>query len=292
LFDNGLLEYYRCGYYREGFLDAKEIKVKESIKQDMFKTCVSCKSPVGTFYKKYHRYFSKEMTDAEILLGQVYNKLGIKSAIYVPVQEDGKKFLLSNSILQNDIYPTQAFHEFVSLSVDCEEGQVRDFLSRDSLSSDKSSDILKYFSDRAIEQKVKMRLVDCASNNTDRADCNYMYQIDDDRVCQDVVVFDHERSGIESLQVIKAGVYTSFTKGFKNDFGLVDSTSEEVVEEVINNPLVNSVVNRHALAEQIGNADISQVALDISRTTGYVVEPSYVNFLEKSFYKVATQLDK
>lgn len=292
MYSNGLLEYYKKAYFKDGFLEVSKLKIKESDTQSIFDTCVSCKSPVGVFYKKCRNYFSKEMADAEILLSQLYNRLGLTSAVYLPAREGKHKFLLSNSVNGKNIFQARIFNGFVSSKVGCEEELVTSFMNKQVYSSQEGEQIVKYFSRRALSQKIKMRVLDCAANNPDREDCNYVFKVDDDNIAQDIIVFDHERSGLESRRIILEKGLGIPTTGFCNDFGVENASREDVLNQIKQSELCNKLVDRHALAQQIGEVDVNAVALDICRTTGYMIEPSYTDYIAKSFNLTANYLDK
>lgn len=292
MYSNGLLEYYKSSYFRDGFLDVSRLKIVESRTQSVFDTCVSCKSPVGAFYKKYHNYFSKEMADAEILLSQIYNQLGLTSAVYLPAEERGRRFLLSNSVDGKDVFQASVYNSIVASHIGCTEKQINSFMDNQVASSDAGRQIVDYFSERALAQKVKMRVLDCAANNPDRENCNYVYKINEDKVVEDIAVFDHERSGLEAWRNMRQNQYGAFTRGFCNDFGLKDASKQEVIDHIKQSEICESVIDRHALAEEIGSIDVNAVALDVCRTTGYVIDPKYTDFIAKSFNTTANYLDK
>lgn len=292
MYGNGLLEYYKKAYFRDGFLDISKLRMTEDGKQSAFDTCISCKSPVGAFYKKYHNYFSKEMADAEILLSQLYNKLGLTSAVYLPAQERGHKFLLSNSVDGKNVFSATIFNSYVTSQVGCDQKQVCNLMNKQVCSSSEGKQIVEYFSDRVLAQKIKMRVLDCAANNPDREDCNYVFKVDENNVAQDILVFDHERSGLEAYRNMMQGGNGKFTTGYCNDFGLKNASREDVIDQIKHSEMCNELVDNHALAEQIGSVDVNAVALDICRTTGYMIEPKYTDYISKSFNITANYLDK
>ena len=144
MYSNGLLEYYKKGYFKEGFLDVSRLKIVEG-RSSMFDTCVSCKSPVGVFYKKYHNYFSKEMADAEILLSQIYNSLGLTSAVYLPVEDRGRRFLLSNSVDGQNIYQASTYNSVMASHLGCNREQIDNFMNKQIVSSPTGKQIVDYF---------------------------------------------------------------------------------------------------------------------------------------------------
>ena len=285
--DNGLLKFYRYRAYREGFLDTKQLRLKEE-SSSMFDSAVRCKSPTGSFYKKFRYYFPKDMADAEILLSQVFSKAGLNSAIYIPAEDGKNKFLLCNDLTGENTIRARDFHEIIAEQTKIETASVTSFMAQPYSTG---ADIVKYFSQKALTQKVKTRILDSATFNSDRQDCNYFYTVNAQGVADEVVLFDYERSGIESTNCIARGqeVYVSY--GYPNDFGEV-LTRKGVVDEIKRNEFVASSVSLPQIAEEIGSVNVPEIALDISRTTGYVVEPRYVDLISKSMNETAEMLMK
>jgi len=288
MYDNGLLKYFRQRYSKDGFLDVKGLRIKEVGRGSIFDTTVRCKSPSGYFYKKFHNYFSKEMADAEILLSQIYNRAGIQSAVYLPVKEDENCFVLSNDVAHQDgVVCSRDFHYYLS-TLQNEQKSIR---SQGEVFSGKSesSEILKHFTNNALRQKILMRTLDVASNNPDRQDCNYFYRYNENKQADSVLVIDHERSGITTNAYLSIG-RNAYESKYANDFGEGDLDKWDVIQQIKENEQVNSVYPHEELASKIGSVDVHETALDIARSTGYVVEPKYVDCLASSFSQVAEAL--
>ena len=284
--DNGLLKYYRLKAYREGFLDTKQLRLKEE-NASMFDSAVRCKSPTGVFYKKFRYYFPKDMADAEILLGQVFSKAGLNSAIYTPAEDGKNRFLLCNDLSGKDTIRARDFHEIIAEQTKIETTTVTSFMGQPYTTG---AEIVKYFSQKALTQKVKTRVLDSATFNSDRQDCNYFYTVNNG-VADEVVLFDYERSGVESTNCIARGQEVYVNYGYPNDFGEV-LTRKGVVDEIKRNEFVASSVSLPQIAEEIGSVNVTEIALDISRTTGYVIEPKYVDLISKSIDETAEMLIK
>lgn len=285
--DNGLLEYYKYRAYREGFLDVKSLRfVEEQAPKKDFENVVRCSSPLGRFYKKFRSYFSKESADAEILLSQVYSQAGLTSTIYIPATQDDKPFLLCDDISSASIVQAEQFHREVASKVGCDE-----LTASKPFTSAQSKEVLNYFTQRSLYQKTKMRSLDCATYNADRKDSNYFYGVNELGQAQDVYTIDYERSGIEARNIISFG--SRCQSGFKypNDFGL-DMSRIDVLDQIKHNEMVASVVSLPQIAEEIGSVNVKETALDIARTTGYVVEPKYVDLIAKSLNQTAEMLVK
>ena len=287
MFDNGLLKYYKYRAYRDGFLDSAEARIKESAGAKFFETTVKCNSPIGNFYKKFKHFFSKETADAEILLSQIYYGAGLNSTIYTPASDGSDLFLLCNDIKTEDVVKAKDFHSLIALETGRSEQEVKSVMATPT-----SSDILKYFSQKALSQKVKTRVLDAATLNPDRQDCNYFYVLDKSGKAVDVATLDYERSGIEATNQIAFGGHIAVNSGYQNDFGLSKASPATVIDAIKRSELVQSVIELPKLAEEIGSIDVNSTALDISRTTGYVVEPKYVDVISRSLNQTAEMLIK
>lgn len=286
--DNGLLKYYRHKAYRDGFLSAKDFKLKEDISiENWHATTVRCKSPVGDFYKKFKHYFCKEMADAEILLSQLYKTAGLETALYFPVEENGHQFVVCNNVFTPETIEARAYHDRIA------EEQGGNTIGISSFMSEPFSDknpVVKYFYKKALAERVKTRVLDSASYNPDRQDCNYLYSLRNGRA-DGVVLFDYERSGLEASRIMHYGSELSFG-GYANDFGFKNMSRLEAIDALKKDEFVHSVADLKEIGEEIGKIDVKGTALDITRTTGYCVEQKYVDMISRSFDQTADLLVK
>ena len=102
--DNGLLEYYKNKFHlKNGYLNSKDIKFKHMKDLSGFKHLFKVNVNKKPYYIKTPRFIGE--TDAEVLLGQVYAKAGLKSAIYLPIEMHYNygtvKSVISNDALEN-----------------------------------------------------------------------------------------------------------------------------------------------------------------------------------------------
>ena len=289
MFDNGLLKYYKYKAYRDGFLDTAEARIKENAGARVFDNTVKCSSPTGKFYKKFRHFFSKETADAEILLSQIYYGAGLNSTIYTPASDGYDLFLLCNDLNQENTIKAQDFNKQITLETGCTEAEIKSIMANPNPSG---RDIVKYFSQRALAQKVKTRVLDAATLNPDRQESNYFYILDENGKAIDVATLDYERSGIEATNRISFGRNTSLNSGYQNDFGISNASPTTVIDAIKRSEFVSSVVDLPSIAEEIGSIDVKDVSLDIARTTGYVVEPKYVDVLSRSLDRTAEMLIK
>ena len=287
--DNGLLKYYRTKCYKDGFIDARDIKLQEDLTASMTATAIRCKSPVGYFYKKMNGFFSKEVADAEILLSQLYQTAGLDSAIYLPGRDGWKTFLLSNDVCGKDVIEARSFHDRIA---DKEGISTPVMATLTSKPYQTGSDIVKYFTKKALAKRIITRAYDSAGHNPDRQDCNYVYKLNDLGQAEDLALFDYERGGIEASQCMTFGRDVLLGYGYANDQGDKNISRIGMIDRLKHDEFVASVVDLSQVGEQMGNIDVKGTALDIARTTGYVVEPRYVDFISKSFNQTAELLIK
>lgn len=286
--DNGLLKYYRHKAYRDGFLSAKDFKLKEENSiQNWHATTVKCKSPVGEFYKKFKHYFCKEMADAEILLSQLSKTFGLDSALYFPVEENGNQFVVCDNVFKPNTMVARDFHNKIVAQQGAEGLGIGAFMQQPF--SDKNP-IVQHFYKQALTQRVKTRVFDAASYNPDRQDCNYLYTLNNGKA-SGVVLFDYERSGLETSKILHYGRETSLAC-YANDFGQKNMSRLGSIEALKEDAFVHSVADLKLIGEQLGSIDVKDTALDISRSTGYCIDPKYSDMVSRSFDQTANLLVK
>ncbi len=275
MYDNGLLKYYKNGSYN-GFLDASNMPL--SLIKKLGPRLNLCSLPEGMFYSKYagDSILGKRIVDAEILVSQIYNRAGLRSAVYLPVNLNGINTILSNNIETQDTLI--AGDCIKSFSRDSETFPM-DFLS----SSHTKEEVLKYFTDRALEQQIKMRVYDTASYIGDRHTGNYLYTLNDGKI-DGVSCIDFEVSGLV------LGESTREEEGYPNDFIEGDLTRQQLLEKYKTSSLVSYFIDKSQLAEEIGSINPQEVADDIKVSTGYEIDSGYTQFLARSYNEVAESL--
>lgn len=281
MFDNGLLKYYKQKVCKDGFLDVSEINLS-SVKELNWRTA-RLGLPEGIFYNKFMDsgdLYGKKGIDSEVLLSQIYNKLGIKSAIYLPVTINGEQAVLSNDIVGS--HPSQIMlpKDFIE-RYSSKNTQVPpiDLFSEKTLEEGS----LSFFSKKAIEQQVKMRMLDTASYVRDRHPENFYYITNKDNAILDIACIDFEDSAY-SIDKSEEGEYLF------NDLIEDSQTREELLAFYRTSPEVAQYVDKSKLAEDIGSINPQSVAEDIKQTIGYQVDPNYTDFLARSYDELAETL--
>ena len=318
--DNGLLKYYASYRGKNGFLDVSKLGILKNTDR-VSQTVVPCAFNDERFYVKFRSFetFDKELVDAEILCSQIYKKMGVESAIYLPAEDDGKKFVISNSVLKPNVMPAQmylfrklGYNPNISLP----------FLSAPYLSGDTVKyhyeTVEKYLTRNAMQEQTKMRILDTACFNTDRHRANFLYTVnsikqtdtskDDDyeelgmfariinyfksmprNKADSITAIDFESSGY-NFQLINEGEKSVQDLNFHNDFQITMMNYGDLMEEYKYNDSFASLVDKKEIAEEMGALDIGEVAQDIKDTIGYEVSPNYVQALSRSFDDVAETL--
>ena len=288
MFDNGLLKFYKNRAYRSGFFNVNDAYIKETGNPSFYDNTAKCTSPVGVFYKKFRNYFSQEGADAEILLSQIYYGMGVKSAIYIPATDGRNRFLLSNDVENENTIKAKDFNKRILTETDCSERDIKSLMC----DPNAGSEIVKYFSQKALAQKIKMRILDLATLNPDRQECNYFYVLDDNGQAVDIVTIDHERSGIVASNSSGFARNLTMSGGYQNDFAIRNASQTEVLDTIKNSEFVNNVMDVRAFGEEIGNVDVREISHDIVSTTGYCVDGRYIDTISNSLMKTANILTK
>ncbi len=279
MFDNGLLKYYERYGYKNGILDARDLDLVEE--QKISFSVTACDSKEGRLFKRVNgaKLEDKKITDGQVLLSQIYNKVGLQSAIYLPAQVKGKRFLLSNDVSTGE--NTMLAYDYIS--------QFPRFQSRfplDFLNPRHTGQVVeKYFTERALLQQTKMRVYDTACYNNDRHYANFFYKLDDGKA-DDIIGIDFE---------LGKCAYNPQDKGsdaFFNDFIPLQMPRSELMGLFREDELFATLVDKQELAEEIGSVDPVGVAKDISETIGYKIDPTLPEFLARNFDDMAETLSQ
>ena len=283
--DNGLLKYYFEHRDGRGFLKTGEIDGHQYSGQGDEQFCSYLKLPQTK--RLYIKPCTKEIADAEILLSQVYSKVGIKTAIYTPAIDKFKKeVLLSNDIENPNTLP--AFSLFSKIRNQNPEISHPDFIPS---KLDKSGLIERYFTPKGFKSGILMTALDVGAGNRDRNITNYFFGQNGEGVCDDVWSIDYGNSGLTFDEMRGCPSMTldelQFYSRFEGEPGLYRG---EMIRNLRENPNVNALFGKNELAKTIGSVDVSKTAKDIKETIGYEVDPMYVYYLDKSFDILAEDL--
>lgn len=305
MYDNGLLKYYRQNALG-GFLDTTKIGFVKNF--DMLISSVTqCSIDGKKFYAKklgIADNLYKPRADAEILLCQVYSKLGVPSSIYTPAQSQDEQFLLCDDVEKDNVMLAT---NYLASKFSLTKPRLMPFLSQGRVGANP----YRYFTKEAMAEQTKMRILDTASYNTDRHMANFFYTLQRDiKPEQDgtlgeqivsyfralvpnratgVVAIDFESSGGNINSMIESD---SPLNGYMNDFQNSTMTRQEILDQIQNNEKLESVLDKQDFAEEIGSVNIPSIADDIKEITGYEVDAKMVDILSSSYDVMAELLVK
>lgn len=305
MYDNGLLKYYRQNALG-GFLDTTKIGLIKNT--DMIISSVAkCSINDKSYYIKKHGLADnlyKPRADAEILLSQIYSKLGVPSSIYTPAQYNGEQFLVCDDVEKSNVMLAS---NYLASRFSLNKPRLMPFLSQGRVGANPHT----FFTKNAMAEQTKMRILDTASYNTDRHMANFFYTLERDfkpeqvgtigeqivsyfrslvpNRATGVVAIDFESSG-GNISVIADGGEP--LNGYMNDFQNALLTRQEMLNRIQNNEKLESVIDKQDFAEEIGSVNIPSIAEDIKETTGYEVDSKMVDILSSSYDDMAELLIK
>lgn len=314
MYDNGLLSYYKNLPHDGGYIDADAMGLKR--KDLIILKTTQCTVDNKRFYLKVHNAkgtLNKPQADAEILLSQIYSKLGLPSAIYLPARSGKENFLICDDIEKPNVVLAT---NYLLKKVNSGYPRLQPFLSRES-----SSPLLtKYFTQHALSQQTKLRICDTATFNTDRHFANFFYSLQHSapyhdaeyyeqpvgageqivnyfrsvrpNKVEDVVAIDFESSGGNASIISRTGNRNLEIYNYISDFKLGTMSREEMLTEFSTNPKLDEVIDKQDFAEELGSLDVAGVAEDIKETIDYEVDKKFVDVISQSCEEVAESLMK
>jgi len=284
MYDNGLLKFYKKYARKDGYLKSKRCGLKLVANDGEDPSLDIIKTPTGRIFCK-HLSLEREH-NAEVLLSQIYQQVGLNSAIYTPIlAQKNQTFVASNDVSDSTTMIGGKFFSSMAIA----EGIRKKDTYIPVRKEDNKLDYSKYFTKQAMEEYLKMRLFDCASVNGDRNDTNYFFSVQDGKAVQ-LRTFDHGFSGYASPKYIDTDYYyTNFT-GHNKCVG--DNTREEILFHFKNSENILDYVSPASLAEELGSVDVMAVKQDIKQTIGYEIDQSYADMIATSYDYVANELVK
>ncbi len=307
---NEILKYYREKFDKDGFVDISNDIVNDDIKGD-HPGASKIKLECGTFYKKLcDEDAIREQFDAEILLSQVYSKLGFRTAIYVPVKNDDQRFVLANNIALRDTMPASEYH-FDLAFMHPRLGGIPSCLFQG-----KNRGFSKLFSKNVIRKRTEMFLTDASAMNFDRIECNYFYILKNGKPV-DIVLIDYEKSGEnfnfvnamdygmsesdynryeprfdETVEMLGNGKKYIVKDFYQSDFDSMYISRKDMIKEIKKCEDLEDIFDRDDYANRLGSINVKAVARDIKDQINYEVSKKYVEILDRRFDETAEMLVK
>lgn len=305
MYANEILKHYRNKFDNNGFVDVTKDVLDEEFFSGYYTSSSKLKLKCGTFYKKLGELgVAKAQMDAEVLLCQVYHKLGFKTAVYVPAQTDFSQFILCNDIQTKNVVPAFEYHFELGYEHRGLEG------SPDCLFNGDKRDYVPLFSPNILRKRAEMFLTDATALNYDRVDCNYYYLLNKKTgTPADIILIDYESSGenfnhaeefrrkytpsdnyLDKYNTWLTNNAPSTREHYQSDFNPMYLSREELIEKTKDCEELDGVFDANEFASRIGSVDINAVAKDIKREINYKVNQKYVDVLDKRFENTAEML--
>ena len=251
---------------------------------------------IPTFLSSHGKYFLKFVfmsneLDAEILMPRVYEKLGFISCKNFPIMgKEGNTFIASSNV-----------HTKGTVIADKYWGRIFDdywnCFSHKEYLKDGFDTLTGNFTEGAIKDLLKLRLVDTASFNTDRHTHNFFYttQKDEDgsRVATGIKTIDYGDSGMDYNRLFsnEVGYYHNFSYNGEEDCE-ERLTRSEMINEYKYNETSNMFLPKTECAQILGSVNFQKEAKDLQQETGYHVNQKLVDAWDKSFDNMAEELSK
>ena len=274
MFDNGLLKYFPEHATKDGLLNLKPPVFNMFPGVDDYRFLDYLETQEGIFYAKS---VSKQVADAEILMGQIYNLLGLDCAVYLGGKEfetSSKITVVSNNVVKgNYVY---AHDHFSKLEEKIGKYWCLDLPQR---KIDNVIDYSKIITKEAMAKQIFMRIADVATRNIDRNTANFCYKIENG-IITDLSLFDN---GACSQPYID--------RRYFHDFESSDNLSEYLMLAMVrDNENIRDYVSLESIANKIGSINIVDMAKDINQTTGYVLDKTFVDDTARQMDYVANAL--
>ena len=271
-----------------GIVKLKTVSKKFGFKDTINNGYLTTNNFVDATGKKFIKpVFSKEQLDAEILLPKIYEKLGLTSCKNFPIKNrKGNMFVVSTNVLTDNTLVSGDYRLNIFAN------GWRTFSKQDKL-SDGTDKLTGKYSENAIKDLLKLRLLDTATFNTDRHQHNFFYTIetkeDGAKVATSIKAIDYEDSGGHLTRSLgKEFFFNNFVEG-GDDWGF-QLSREQMIDEFKNNETSNIFLPKQECAEILGSVNFQKEAKTLAEETGYFCNQNLVDAWDKSFCDMAGQL--
>ena len=271
MLDNGLLKYYKNFADKSGRLEVKKVPGLTLDYLYGAKIRVFKKDDCDYFCK----HISKSRMDAEILISQLYPRLGVPSAVYLPAIVKGEE--VPTAVISDD---AKKSGRVVSVS-----GEYQMALSNLAGGGTKYQE---YLTNNCLKQIAVMQVLDTATRNIDRHSGNFFLKLNQDEKADGIVTIDHEISGMGCFGSKNDEYYVSFFSPYFKQF------QKDIIRDLKTNPAVISNVTTQELAQTVGEGVdlMPEIAEDLKNATGYELGARYVSDMQRSFEQTAEDLAK
>ena len=218
---------------------------------------------------------TKRNDDAEILISQLYPRLGVPSAVYLPASMSLKTQNDKVAVVSNDIRTDDTEVAYRLRRALCKSGESKNM-----------QDASKYLSGTCIKQIATMSALDLASCNVDRHTGNFFFKKDETNKAEEIVTIDH---GFASNTMVADKSWFKYYSHFGD--GQLNSR-KQVIETIKESELLGSVLEKDELSQTVGRGIdlIPEIAQEIKEETGYKIDDKFVSSLQRNFDKTAEEL--
>lgn len=280
--DNGLLQYYRQKANKQGFLKLDALPFEKHPV-----TTLKHKMDGRDFYIKKCLPF---VCSAEVLLSQIYDAAGIKTAIYLPGVVGREYAVVSNSVESANSVKAMEFFSNIKTK-DAIVARTYNTTNK----PDSIIDCSKHFTPQSMRELILTQALDVATFNTDRHFNNFFAEVNDPFDifrAEHFVSFDYGaclRASETDPRLIN--FYSTFGSGNQlfDRYPLLKS-KDEIVDILRDDEILNSYMPRQEIAETLGSISAKDIAVDIFEQTGFAPDKYFVNRVDKSLYQTAEQL--
>ena len=230
--------------------------------------------------KKYyikHQENNNDRASAEIINGILFNKAGIVSAEYLPIEFENKKCVISNDVLNQNCMSLCDYE--ISL-IDKKNIYFKPFL----FAKDKryeNFDRLSLATLDCLRQSLIINAIDLGINNWDGTCNNRGVQVVNG-IATAMRVFDNEASGWGWNENISE---------FTNSFVAHRISHEEIINHYRTNEEYRKYITPQELAEVVGSLPLDESAKEFTEQTGYQFSQEYLDFLKFNTDKTAEELE-
>lgn len=287
--DNGLMKYYRGLKRGKNLLNTKvhpEFVIERNDNPAEYTTnkyVTNLKTPEGLYYLKH---VSKKEMDAEIIIPEIYSKMGLKSAISYPAGE-GKKYdrVVSNDVSAPNIVLARN-HNLTMLKDVNFKGIYSPTNTPLYLPVDynrRSFDYSKFITPDGMKDLQLKRVADCICEDTDGHDLNFFYILNEEGLINGTISIDHAMAGCMHGYLLNA---------YQNEFSRNPLTRDGMLNNIKVNESLHTFITPNEIVNVISNVNVPEISRDIKGDLGYKLDNKFVSDLDRSFDDFAESLIK
>ena len=278
MYGNDLISYFGKKEKKQGFLNLEDLDCY-TFKTDPHYGTRKIEIDGKDYFMK--DIFNKDRISAEILCGILYNKMGTKSAMYLPMYFEDERYVISNNVLDKDCMSIEEYLK--TLEKVYNYGHVNPFLFSDKYSYVPLENRLDVVTLDCLRENLKINAIDLALGNWDGRNSNRGIKMVD-RKATEMRVFDNEASGW------KWGFERDLI--FYNNFAVARLIHDDVINHYRTNEEYRQYITPQELAEVVGSLPIDESVNEATQATGHQFNQEYIDYLKYNVDKTAQELEQ